>query len=81
MTGHSVPRQRLGRCFIFLRSRLTSLSPVISFVIVFPFRAVVRSQSAKISSWLCSAHLRKQSRSSCVKRARLLEGGEVVALL
>ena len=54
--------------------------PVICFVIVFPFRAVVRSQSAKISSWLCSAHLAEALAQLLCERSRLLEGGEVVAL-
>ena len=30
---------------------------------------------------VCSAHLRKHSRSSGVKKSRLLEGGEVAALV
>jgi len=70
-----------GAVFIFLRSRLTSLSPVICFVIVFPLRAVVRSQSAKISSWLCSAHPAEAFAQLLCEKSRLLEGGEVVALL
>src|SRR5260370_28499920 len=55
--------------FIFLRSCSTSLSPVICFVIVFPFRAVVRSKSAQTPSWIWSAHMGRHSRGSCVKRA------------
>jgi len=39
------------------------------FVIVFPFRTVVRPQSAKTSSWLCSAHLAEALAQLCVKRA------------
>jgi hypothetical protein len=70
-----------GAVFIFLRSLSTSLSPVICFVIVFAFRAVVRSPSAKISSWLCSAlHVEALAQLLC-ENSRLLEGGEVVALL
>jgi len=70
-----------GAVFIFLRSRSTSVSPVICFVIVFPFRAVVRSQSAKISSWLCCAHPAEALAQFLCEKSRLLEGGEVVALL
>jgi hypothetical protein len=70
-----------GAVFIFLRSRSTSLSPVICFVIVFPFRAVVRSKSAKISSWLCSAHPAEALAQLLCEKSRLLEGGEVVILL
>src|SRR5207253_3542321 len=65
-----------GAVFIFLRSRSTSLSPVICFVIVFPFRAVVRSKSAKISSWLCSAHPAEALAQLLCEKSRLLEGGE-----
>jgi hypothetical protein len=43
------------------------VSPAICFVI-FPFRAVVRSQFAKISSWLYSAHPAETHGNSCVKR-------------
>jgi len=67
--------------FIFLRSRSTSLSPVMCFVIVFPFRTVVRPQSAKTSSWLCSAHLAEALAQLLCEKSRLLEAGEVVALL
>jgi hypothetical protein len=70
-----------GAVFILLRSRSTSLSPVICFVIVSPFRAVVRSQSAKISSWLCSAHSAEALAQLLREKSRLLESGEVVALL
>jgi hypothetical protein len=45
------------------------------------FRAVVRSQSAKISSWLCSAHPAEALAQLLCEKSRLLEGGEVVALL
>jgi hypothetical protein len=48
---------------------------------LFPFRAVVRSQSAKISSWLCSAHPAETLAQLLCEKSRLLEGGEVVALL
>lgn len=62
-------------------SRSTSLSPVIGFVvIVFPFRAVVRSQCAKISSWLCSPH-RAAALAQLGEKSQLLEADEVVALL
>src|SRR5439155_22279251 len=71
-----------GALFSFSpRSRSTSLSPVLCFVIVFSFRAVVRSQSAKISSWLCSAHPAEALAQLLCEKSRLLEGGEVVALL
>ncbi len=70
-----------GAVFIFLRSRSTSLSPVICFVIIFPFRAVVRSQSAKISSWLCSAHPAEAPAQLLYEKSRLLAGGEMVAFL
>ena len=70
-----------GAVFIFLRSRATSLSPVRCFVIVFAFRAVVRSQSAKISAWLCSAHPAEALAQLLCEKDRLLEGSEVVALL
>jgi hypothetical protein len=57
-------------------------SPVICFVIVFPFRAVMRSQSAKISSWLCSPHPAEPLALRLCEESRLLEGGdEGVALL
>jgi hypothetical protein len=69
-----------GAVFIFPEVAL-DLTPVICFVIVFPFRAVVRSQSAKISSWLCSAHPAEALAQLLCEKSRLLEGGEVVALL
>jgi hypothetical protein len=43
--------------------------------------AVVRSQSAKISSWPCSAHPAEALAQLLCEKSRLLEGGEVVALL
>ena len=65
----------------FLRSRSTSLSPVICFVIVFSFRGVDGAQSVKISSLLCSTHpVGTHAQIPCDK-SRLLEGDEVVALL
>jgi hypothetical protein len=70
-----------GAVFIFLRSRSTSLSPVIDFVIVFPFRVVVRSKSAKISSGLCSVHPAKALAQLLCEKSRLPEGDEVDALL
>jgi len=51
------------------------------FVIAFPFRTVVRPQSAKTSSWLCSAHLAEALAQLLCEKSRLLEAGEVVALL
>jgi len=50
-------------------------------LIVFFFCAVVRSQSAKISSWLCSAHPAEALAQFLCEKSRLLEGGEVLALL
>jgi hypothetical protein len=70
-----------GAVFIFLRSRSTSLCPVLCFVIVFLFCAEVRSSSAKISSWLCSAHPAQALAQLLFEKSRLLEGGEVVTLL
>ena len=67
--------------FIFLRSCSTLLSPVICFVIVLPFRAAVRSHSAWISSWLCSADPAEALVQLLCGNSRLLEDGEVVALL
>jgi hypothetical protein len=46
-----------------------------------PFRAVVRSQFAKISSWLCSAHPTEALAQLLCEKSRLLKGGEVVAVL
>jgi hypothetical protein len=47
----------------------------------FLFRAVVRSQFANISSWLCSAHPAEALAQLLCEKSRLLEGGEMVALL
>jgi hypothetical protein len=55
--------------------------PAICFVIVFPFGAVVRSRSAKISSCPCSAHPAEALAELLCEKSRLLESGEVVALL
>jgi hypothetical protein len=76
-----LPVSAWGAVFVFLRSRSTSLSPVPCFVVVFPFRAVVRSQSAEISSWLCSAHPAEALAQLLCEKSRLPEGGEVVALV
>ena len=71
-----------GAVFIFPEVALDlTVSSHMCFVIVFPFRAVVRSQSAKISSWLCSAHPAEALAQLLCEKSRLLEGGEVVALL
>jgi hypothetical protein len=59
--------------------REISLKSVV--VIVFPFRAVVRSQSTKISSRLCSARPAETVAQLLCEKSRLLEGGEKVALL
>lgn len=67
--------------FLFRRSRSTSLSPVICFVIVFSFRGVVGAQSVKISSLLCSVHPVGTHAQIPCEKSRLLEGDEVVALL
>ena len=48
---------------------------------IFRHRLSVRSQSAKISSWLCSAHPAEALAQLLRETSRLLEGGEVVALL
>jgi hypothetical protein len=40
-----------------------------------------RHQSAKIFSWLCSAHPAGARAQLLCEKSRLLEGGEVVALL
>jgi hypothetical protein len=46
------------------------------------FRAVMRSQSAKISSWRCSPHPAEALALRLCEESRLLEGGdEGVALL
>jgi hypothetical protein len=55
-------------------------SPIKLVKTIFPFRAVVRSQSAKIS-WLSSAHPAEALAQFLCEKSRLLEGGEVVALL
>ncbi|MGC2197648.1 MAG: hypothetical protein WA628_23450, partial [Terriglobales bacterium] len=62
------------------RSRSTSLSPAIWFVIVLPFRAVVRSQSAKISSWLYSANPAEAPAQLLCEKNPLLESDEVAGL-
>jgi hypothetical protein len=67
--------------FHFPEIALDLSSPVICFVIVFPFRAVVRSQSAEISSGLCSVYPAEALAQLRCEKSRLLEGGEVVALL
>ena len=67
--------------FIFLRSRSTSLSPVLCLVIVFSFRAVLRAQPAQISLATLRAHPAKALAQLLCASRRLLEGGEVVALL
>jgi len=68
-----------GAVFIFPEVALDSLSPVLCFVIVFPFGAVARS--ARISSGLCSAHPAQTLAQLLYEKRRLLEGGEVVAFL
>jgi hypothetical protein len=75
------PRLAPGRCFHFPEVALDLTVSSHVFVIVFPFRAVVRSQSAKISSGLCSAHPAEALAQLLCEKSRLLEGGEVVALL
>jgi hypothetical protein len=47
---------------------------------VFPFRAVVRSQSAKISSWLYSANPAEAHAQLLCEKSPLLEGDEVAGL-
>jgi hypothetical protein len=69
-----------GAVFVVLLSRSTSLSPVICFVIGFPFHGVVRSQSAKILLAMLRAPAEALAQLLCEK-SRLLEGGEVIALL
>jgi hypothetical protein len=59
--------------------REISLESVV--VIILRSRAMVRSQSAKISSRLCSAHPAETLGQLLCEKSRLLEGGEVVALL
>jgi len=71
----------MGRCFHFPEVALDLTVSSHMLLIVFPFRAVVRSQSAKISSWLSSANPAKALAQQLCEKSRLLEGGEVVALL
>jgi hypothetical protein len=70
-----------GAVLIFLRSRSTSLSQVVCFVNVFPFRAEVRSQFAKTSSLLCSVYPPEALAQLLCEKSRLLEGDEVAALV
>lgn len=68
-----------GAVFISLRSRSTSPSPAICFIIVFIFRAVVDQRSANIS-WLRSTHPAEALAQFLCENGRLLEGGEEAAL-
>jgi len=70
-----------GAVFIFLRSRSTSRSPDICFVMDFPFRGVVRSQVRQNLLLAMLAHPAKALAQLRCEKSRLLEGGEVVALL
>jgi len=58
---------------------LTVSSPMLRHCLSFPRGGEI--QSAKISSWLCSAHPAEALAQLLCEKSRLLEGGEVVALL